>query len=52
MSLIHTAELNGENPFQYLLAILENARAVADAPTQWLPWTYRNTMATLAASAA
>jgi hypothetical protein len=43
-SLIHTAELHGENPFDYLTALQRNARAVADNPAQWLPWTYRATL--------
>jgi transposase len=45
MSLIHTAELRGENPFDYLTAVLRNERAVALNPAEWLPWTYRATLA-------
>lgn len=45
MSLIHTAELRGENPFEYLTAILRNDKAVAERPADWLPWTYRATLA-------
>ncbi len=48
MSLIHTAELRGENPFEYLTALLRNERAVAASPADWLPWTYRATLARLA----
>ena len=41
MSMIHTARENGVNPFDYLVALLENAdRAVAD-PGAWLPWNYQ-----------
>lgn len=47
MSLIHTAELRGENPFEYLTAVLRNERAVAQNPADWLPWTYRTTLARL-----
>jgi hypothetical protein len=45
MSLIYTAELRGENPFAYLTAILQNDKAVAEQPADWLPWTYRATLA-------
>lgn len=45
MSLIHTAELRGENPFEYLTAILRNDKAAAEHPADWLPWTYRATLA-------
>jgi transposase len=49
MSLIHTAELAGENPFDYLTALLEHPKELRRHPEQWLPWRYR---ATLGASAA
>jgi len=45
MSLIYTAELRGENPFEYLTAVLRNEKAAAQCPAQWLPWTYRATLA-------
>lgn len=51
-SLIHTAELHGENPFDYLTELQRHARAVADNPAQWLPWTYRATLARLSELAA
>jgi transposase len=47
MSLIHTAELRGENPFEFLTAVLRNERAVAESSVHWLPWTYRATIARL-----
>jgi hypothetical protein len=40
MSLIHTAELNGVEPFPYLVALMRNATEVAKDPTAWLPWNY------------
>lgn len=49
MALIHTAELRHENPFEYLTAVLRNERAVAANPADWLPWTYRATLARSAA---
>ncbi len=48
MSLIYTAELRGENPFEYLTAVLRNEKAVAENPADWMPWTYRATLARLA----
>jgi hypothetical protein len=44
-SLIHTAELHGKNPFDYLTALLRHARAVADQPAAWMPWNYEATLA-------
>jgi transposase len=50
-SLIHTAELHGKNPFEYLTALLRNARAVAEQPAAWMPWSYEATLASLCARA-
>jgi len=52
MSLIHTAELRGANPFDFLTEVQRHARAVADHPADWLPWTYRATLARMAENAA
>jgi len=52
MSLIHTAELNGENPFEYLTALFANEAAVAANPSAWLPWTFRATLDELAGARA
>jgi transposase len=40
MSLIHTAELLGANPFDYLVALQQHAAQVTAAPDQWMPWNY------------
>ncbi len=40
MSLIHTCQRNGANPFAYLLALARNPEAVAAQPSAWLPWNY------------
>lgn len=48
MMLIYTAELNEQNPHHYLTALLEHERAVAEDPADWLPWSYRDTLARLA----
>ena len=50
MSLIHTCELNRVNPFEYLTALNRHADALASRPADWMPWTYQDTLAKLAAS--
>ena len=45
MSLIHTCQLNGINPFDYLMTLEQHAKAVTKAPSDWLPWNYRQTLA-------
>jgi hypothetical protein len=47
MTLIHTTELNGGNPFQYLVALLQHPEEIAEAPEQWMPWNYQQTLAAL-----
>jgi transposase len=47
MTLIHTAELHGENPFHYLTELLRHPKQVAENPAEWLPWNYRETLARL-----
>ena len=47
MSLIHTSELNGANPFHYLMTLEQNAAAVAKDPAAWFPWNYRQTLEAL-----
>jgi len=49
MALIYTAELHGENAFDYLTALFEHERDVASDPAAWLPWTYRATLAAIEA---
>jgi transposase len=41
MSLIHTCELNGINPFDYLTEIQRHAIELRAAPSEWLPWNYQ-----------
>ena len=52
MSLIHTCELNGANPFDYLTELQRHAEALAAHPAEWMPWSYRDTLARLARPAA
>jgi transposase len=51
MSLIHTCELNGANPFHYLTELLRHAQELKQKPSEWMPWNYRDTLARLAAAA-
>jgi transposase len=52
MSLIHTCELNGVNPFHYLTELQRYAEELKQTPSEWMPWNYRATMARLALAAA
>jgi transposase len=44
MSLIHTCELNGANPFDYLTALQRHATELKANPAEWMPWNYRSTL--------
>ena len=41
MSLIHTAELSGIHPFDYLTELQRHQRELAQNPSDWMPWNYR-----------
>ncbi len=45
MSLIHTAELCGADPFDFLVVLQRHQEAVAADPGQWMPWNYRQALA-------
>ncbi|MGQ0588845.1 MAG: IS66 family transposase, partial [Sphingosinicella sp.] len=45
MSIIHTAELNGVEPFEYLVALQRHHEDVAKSPADWLPWNYHAALA-------
>lgn len=47
MSLIHTAEVNDVNAFDYLVALLRHAREVERDPAAWLPWNYSHAIEVL-----
>ena len=47
MSLIHTAELNGVEAFDYLVTLLKHPEQLAKTPADWMPWNYRETLARL-----
>ena len=40
MSLIHSAELNGVEPFEYLIELLKHPDEVRQDPARWMPWSY------------
>lgn len=40
MSLIHTCNLDGVNPFDYLTALQEHAAELSEHPDRWMPWNY------------
>ena len=44
MSLIHTCELGGGNPFDYLTELERHADKVVSNPRDWMPWNYRQTL--------
>ena len=47
MSMIHTSELNGVNPFDYLVALQRHHDKVAEYPSDWMPWNYHEALARL-----
>ena len=51
MSLIHTCELNGANPFDYLTELQRHTEELQRSPAAWMPWNYRETLARLATPA-
>ena len=53
MSLIHTCELCGGNPFDYLTELQKHASEIQENPAAWMPWNYRANLeeATLAKAA-
>ncbi len=44
MSLIHTCELCEANPFEYLTELQKHATELANQPTKWTPWNYRENL--------
>ena len=44
MSLIHTCELCGANPFDYLTELERHAGELVLNPRRWMPWNYRETL--------
>ena len=44
MSLIHTCESCGGNPFDYLTQLQRHATELAHNASRWMPWNYRATL--------
>jgi len=44
MSLIHTCELNGANPFDYMTELQRHAEELRKDPAAWMPWNYREAL--------
>lgn len=44
MTLIHTCQLCGANPFDYLTELQKHAAELAATPAEWMPWNYRETL--------
>lgn len=42
MSLIHTAELAGADPFDYLKQLMVHSEEVSREPDKWMPWNYQD----------
>jgi transposase len=49
MSFIHSAELNRQMPFDYLVALLRHHEQVTTSPAEWMPWNYAEALARLCA---
>lgn len=47
MSLIHTCELGGFNPRDYFQQLVRHQSLLASNPAEWMPWNYRQTVASL-----
>ena len=44
MSLVHTCELCGADPFDYLTQLQRHAEGLAKNAQDWMPWNYRETL--------
>jgi transposase len=51
MTLIHTAELHGTNPFHYLVALQRHHERVTETPSRWMPWNYAEVLGPLTSGA-
>ena len=45
MSLIHSCELAGANPFDYLTELQKHSTELSANPSAWMPWNYSETLA-------
>jgi len=44
MSLIHTCNLGGIDPFGYMVALQRNYHDVFKNPQNWMPWNYQDAL--------
>ena len=44
MSLIHTCQLQGVDPFDYLTELQRHSDELAANPKEWMPWNYKETL--------
>jgi len=47
MSIIHTCNLNGVNPFEYITALQVHSSDVFKNPSRWMPWNYEQRIASM-----
>lgn len=47
MSIIHTCNLNGINPFEYITALQVHSPDVFKNPARWMPWNYEERIASV-----
>ncbi len=45
MSIIHTCELQDQNPFEYLVTLAKHVDQIAESTADWMPWNYQPTLA-------
>lgn len=45
ISLIHTCQLNGADPFDYLTELQRHSGELVRDPEKWMPWNCRQTLA-------
>lgn len=48
MSLIHTCQLCGANPWDYLTELQNRTTEMSANPARWMPWNYRETLSAAA----
>jgi transposase len=51
MSLIHTCELSGVNPFDYLTELQRHSVDLTRNPSKWMSWNYRESVLRVSVSA-
>ena len=41
---MHTCQLCGADPFDYLTQLQEHAESLSSNPSRWMPWNYRENL--------